>query len=174
MSWWRPRKICEEHIKLLKDYIAQCWDEWEELLKWESDSERWSSRSYQHVLKVKLPTYAGFLWFLRRENRDISIVKDTLIDWNNKWIRLSKEKNVKEEDKIYIEFSYSIKELLELQEELLQDWAVSWRYNPVVSKFLLNVNHGYKEVEKKEIEHSWSIDLSDFFDWSKKDNLIKK
>lgn len=163
----RPSKICEDHIKYLDAYVDECWDEWEQLEKSSSSSEKWSSESYENKLLVNLPTYAWYLVYLKKQDKKLRIGKSTLFDWINK----SKEED---SDEIFVRFSDSLEDLLILQEEMLINWGVASKYWQVVTKLMLSSNHWYKETEKKEVEHSWSVNLSDFFDWTKKDTLVKK
>jgi len=153
---WRPTKMCEEYITMTKEYLETTIDEWEVLKKSSSLSSTWSSESVENKLKVTLPTFAWLVMYF--DSKDMYINKDTLTEWNKKWLENSKDK-----DDLFYRFSVSCKKIMQKQEHMLLNWAVSWRYNPLISKMLLNVNHGYTEVSKSEVEHSWSI-TSDFKD----------
>jgi len=146
---WRPTKICEEYITMIDEYLLDCKDEWVKFKKWYTDWLKSSWESFEYKLDVNLPTYVWLLKYYR--SKWFKINKDTLNEWKNKG------KELKDSEDIFARFSVSLQELFELQEEMLLNWAISGKYNPIISKMLLNVNHGYKEVEKKEIEHSGEI-----------------
>lgn len=131
--------VAEEHLNLLieeyldiqmDEYLDKCWEEYEEfqVTSWEK------SDSFKHILKVELPTVE---WFCDLFDYPTSTIED--------WKR--ENSNI----------SGTFNRLMRKQALMIQNWAISGRYNPIISKMLLNVNHGYKEVEKKEVEHSGEI-----------------
>lgn len=149
----RPTKICQDHIDFLNEYIMEIEKKFLAFQKKSSEP-------------IELPTYAGLLRFWRWKNRDLRINKETITSWKNKW----KEKNAEE---IYVEFSNSLDELLSLQEEMLLNWGIAMKYSAVITKLMLNVNHGMKETNIQETKHSWSVDLGWFFETPKaKENIL--
>ncbi len=162
----RPTKITEDHVKYLDEYIEICWDEWEQILKSQHSSEKWSWESWDYRLSVNLPTYSWLLLYYDKKDKSLFVWKDTLIEWRKKW-------ETDNCDEIFERFSKSLQRLLLLQEDMLVNWGVSGRYSPVLSKLMLSSNHWYKESEKKEVELSWTLNLAEFFNKKEKDNLIK-
>ena len=146
---WRPTKMCEEFVDLAKEYLETTWDEWKKYLKSYSNWEKSSWESFEYKLEVNLPSYAWLLVYL--SSKGYRINRDTLFDWKNKWESEGDSEN------IFARFSDALMEINKLQEAMLLSWAISGKYNPIISKMLLNVNHGYKEIEKKEVEHSGEI-----------------
>lgn len=136
---WKKWKFNPDHANLtieeyipyqMEEYLKSCWDSYTEqqVTKWNN------SDSYKYILNVELPTIE---WFCDMFDYPTSTFKD--------W---------KKESEI---ISSSFDKLLRKQAIMLQNWSISSKYSPVIAKMLLNVNHGYKEVEKKEVKHSWSI-----------------
>ena len=114
----RPTKYGEEILIKTQEYINKCNDEIEEFHKTRGEK----SDSYDRLVRVKLPSHVGLALHL-----DVS--KDTLYEWG----------------KEYPEFSYSLTKIKQLQEERLSLGGLSGDYNPVISKLILAVNHGYTE-----------------------------
>jgi len=149
MTLWRPSNIRQQHIDIMQEYMKLCWDEWEVLKKSYSEGSKWSSESFDNRLRVKLPSYAWYINYIRNNyDKELKISKATLFERKAYWEGLSNEWRSEKDIQLYKDFSDSLRELLSLQEEMLQNWAVSWRYNPVISKMLLMSNHWY--VEKVE------------------------
>jgi len=154
----RPSKIKKEHIIYLNEYLKTCKEEYEQLIK--SESNKWTS--YENKLKVELPTYAWYLYFLSEKDIYLMVEKSTLDDWKNKWLKILEEKeeeNYDDLDKIFIEFYYSLNKLLKLQERMLLNWWVSNQYWQVITKLMLSSNHWYAEKMEVENKHSWKIDF---------------
>ena len=146
---WRPTKMCERYIEMIWEYLKTVSEEWEVLEKSSSSSSQGSSESVENKLKVNLPTFAWLLEYFDSEWYDIS--EETLHAWQRKW------KEWKEKDDLFVKFSESLRKVMRKQERMILDWSISGRYNPLIAKMLLNVNHGYKEVEKKEVTFDWNI-----------------
>lgn len=173
----RPSKISKDHIDLLDEYIETCWDEYEEFIKSETSrssqkgdsSFESKSTTKEFILKVKLPTYAWYLDYLRTNKRkDLIVDKTTLDDWKNKGSKEFDESKTNEhktteelrkEHELLTLFSHSLKDLLLLQEKMLLNWAISNRYSWIIAKMMLTVNHWYKDevVNKNYNFDMWSV-----------------
>lgn len=130
----------------MDDYLKNvCWESLEKIIK--TDWEK--STSYQIALHVELPSME---WFCDEYDYPCT----TIDDWR------------RNDDEI----SATFKRLMRRQARMLQNWSVSSRYNPIISKMLLNVNHWYKEVAVSEVKHSWEI--SDFKELTNDELLAKK
>lgn len=148
---WRPMKLTQKHIDLIDDYLKTCDDDWERMQKSESSTQHWWSESWENRLIVNLPSFVWLIEYYYEIDKSLEICEDTLHEWKKRW------RNLKETNELYVNFSESCKRVLRKQQKMLLNWGISNQYNPVIAKMLLNVNHWYKEVDKKEVEHSWEI-----------------
>ncbi len=131
----RPTKYSKAILTKSKKYIKSCVDKEYDWTK--TDGE--SSTSFEHRVKVKLPTIEGLAIYL-----DVS--RKTLYNW-------AKENK---------EFLYTLGIIERKQKERLISAGLSGDYNPTIAKLILSTNHGMSE--KSEIEHSGSVSLGDLFD----------
>lgn len=145
----RPIIICIEHITMIEEYLKTTKDEWVKFKRWYTDWLKSSWESFEYKLEVSLPTKVWLILYYR--SKWYKLNKDTLNEWRKKG------NETEDSEDLFAKFSVALQELVELQEQMLLNWAISGKYNPIISKMLLNVNHWYKEVEKKEVEHSGEI-----------------
>lgn len=114
----RPTEYKEEYIQKVDEYLESCVDEEWDWTKTDGDK----STSYEHRIKVKLPTIDGFAQF-------IDVPRRCLYDW--------KEKNE--------EFSHSLDKIVTEQKRRLLDRGLSGDYNPKIAALILSANHNMRE-----------------------------
>lgn len=114
----RPTKYSEEMLAKAHEYIDSCVDEYEEFHKTRGEK----SDSFDRLVRVNLPTLPGLAMHLK-------VNKSTLYEW-------AKE---------HKEFSASLDDLIDKQEQMLLKGGMSGDYNPVIAKLVLASNHGYRE-----------------------------
>ena len=85
--------------------------------------------SFIVINRAKVPSKADYAVFLKVTVR---VVKD----WEEK----------------YVEFARAMEELMTLQQAFLLNYGASGRYNPVISRLALGVNHGM--IERKQIDNT--------------------
>jgi hypothetical protein len=125
MKVGRPTKYSEEIQTKAEEYLSKCNFELDEFHK--TRGER--SDSYERIAKFKLPSMAGLALHLK-------VNKSTLHEWRD-----ANE-----------EFSVTLDELMQLQEEMITEGSMNGVFNPTISKLLLMSNHGHKE--KTDIDHT--------------------
>lgn len=114
----RPTEYKKEYIDKVDEYLESCTDEEYDWTKSQGDK----TESWEHRIKVKLPTIDGFAKF-------INVPRRCLYDW--------REKN---ED-----FSHSLDKIVAEQQERLLSKGLSGDYNPAIAKLILSANHGMRE-----------------------------
>ena len=129
------------HLEYLDEYVKDIEDKFD---KFQKDSKS----------PIELPTYVWYLRYLKKKDKFIVVRKETLIDWSNKW-------KAKDAVEVLVSFSNSLASLKNLQEEMLLNWSIAMKYSAVISKLMLNVNHGYKETNVLETKHSGELKVSD-------------
>lgn len=123
MNTWRPCEYKEEYIDKIYEYINQCEDTIEKVVKTEWDK----STSYEIRNKVNLPTID---WF----SKYINVPRRTLYDWRDS----------------HETFSHTLDEILKEQKIRLINHSVAGTYMAPIAKMLLNVNHNMKETKVVE------------------------
>ena len=116
----RPTKYKgEETIDKIDKYLARYTDEEYKLLKVD-----WvKSKSYEHRLKVKLPTLESYFKFVG--------ISQSASD---------------ERCGLYPEYKLALKKIMLEQRARLLEKGLSWDYNPTIAKLILSHNHGMKET----------------------------
>lgn len=117
----RPTTYKKAYVKLAKEYIDSCEDEFYKEVKSESSGKNSDSTGYELKIKVKLPTIEGLALHLNTSRSTLYL-----------WIES------------YPEFSDIIDELQEKQANMLIEKGLSGDYNPTIAKVLLT-KHGYRE-----------------------------
>ena len=129
----RKSKYKEENPEIVRQYIKECQDSYEKLVK--SENEK-GYKTYENKLKVSLPTRGMVAVRL-------GIAESTLTDW----------------EKQFEEFGLSLRELDREQEKRLLNNGLSNDYNPTIAKLILSSNHGY--AEKTENKMKQEINFAD-------------
>ncbi|MFZ1468598.1 MAG: terminase small subunit [Paracoccaceae bacterium] len=117
----RPTEYTDDIVLKTNEYIDSCTDEHYDWVKSESTGKV-DSTSWEHRVKVKLPTIEGLSLFLK-------VNRDTIYDWEKK----------------YENFSDTLKELRSKQAKMLIENGLSGDYNPTIAKLILSSNHGMRE-----------------------------
>ena len=139
-------KISPEHITQLDEYLKQCWDDFEQFTKSEYSWLKGDSTTYENILKVRLPSIAWYLSFLRQNNqRELLVDQSTILTWKSRWATPKLPEENQEDYDLFVEFSQIMWELKLLQEEMLLNGSISQRYSSVIAKMLLTNHHGYKD-----------------------------
>jgi hypothetical protein len=115
----RPAKLPKDLLKITKEYLKQCEDELEEVVRQTREED--GTITKKTVAKVNLPSIAGLARWL-----DVS--RETIYAWQ-------------EED---LEFSDICSKILAEQERRLIDNGLSGGYNSNITKLLLH-KHGYSD-----------------------------
>lgn len=113
----RPIKYRPIFKKKTLEYVQKCRDEWERVVKNESEK----GTQFEIKNKVELPTMAGLALYL-------GVTKTSLYKWK----------------KEYPDFSYSLSSLLAEQEKRLTNNGLGGQYDPKLTALLLGVNHGVR------------------------------
>lgn len=129
----RPTKYKPEFIQKADEYIKKCQDEETDWLKSYTEGKV-SGETYEHRVKVNLPTHEGFATSLQV---DITSLYE--------WARKNKQ------------FSLALSRISTAQKERLLSKGLSGDYNSTIAKLILSANHGMKEKtdvtsNDKEIE----------------------
>lgn len=114
----RPTKYEERFVQEAEKYLANCKDEEYDWTK----SVGKVGTSWEHRIKVKLPTLEGFSLVL-------NVNMETLSEWGNK----------------YPDFSVALKNITKEQQKRLLNKGLSGDYNPTIAKLILSANHGMRE-----------------------------
>ncbi len=114
----RPSEYKPEYVQVADKYLKQCKDEEYDWTK----TDGTSSTSYEHRIKVKLPTIEGFSLFL-------DVNTDSLYEWS----------------KHYPDFSEALSKIKKEQFKRVLEKGLSGDYNPVIAKLILSANHGMRE-----------------------------
>ena len=114
----RPTKYDRSLLEKANEYIKACEDEETDWIKTSGDK----STSYEHRVKVKLPSIEGLALFL-----DVS--RTTLYNWSEK----------------HKEFLYTLRRIERIQKEKLISSGLSGDYSPVIAKLMLSSNHNMRE-----------------------------
>lgn len=114
----RPSEFKENYIDKVDDYLELCEDieyDW-------TRSDGVKSTSYEHRIKVKLPTIEGFAIFL-------GVSKKSLYNWAES----------------YPQFLHALEKIEVEQKNRLIEKGLSGDYNPTIAKLILSANHGMRE-----------------------------
>lgn len=123
----RPTKLTQEILDLSINYLKECKDEYEKVVKQANEEKGYEM--YENKYKVNLPSVAGLARYLRVGRR-------TIYDW------ASNDEN--NQDELNKEFSHILEDLLAEQEKRLLDNGLSSHYNSNITKLLLT-KHGYTD-----------------------------
>jgi len=154
-KWWRPSEydiifLRKEYVK----YLKKSKDSWFKLVKSNSISNTWSSKSWENKLRVKIPTmewFAIFTWFA--------------VQTFERW----------EKEKWKEEFANMLNDLRTQQAQKLIVWWLSWIYNPTITKLLLS-KHWYIEKREEDLNLKWKMQVvfaRPASPFNSKDNLKK-
>jgi len=121
----RPTTYKEEYIQKVDEYLSTCQDEEFDWTK-STSSGKVDSESWEHRIKVHLPTLEGFAQF-------IGVNVDSLYEWR----------------KTHKEFAESLGKILIEQKNRLISRGLSGDYNPTIAKLILASNH--KMTDKVEL-----------------------
>jgi len=113
----RPNKYKPAILKKAQEYLENCVDEEEDWVKSQGDK----STSYEHRVKVKLPSIEGLALYL-------GIHRSTVYEWAD----------------TYEEFSDILEKILAEQAQRLVNMGLSGDYNPTIAKLILT-KHGYSD-----------------------------
>tara|TARA_R110000868_G_scaffold355584_1_gene617122 strand:- start:557 stop:1006 length:450 start_codon:yes stop_codon:yes gene_type:complete len=122
----RPSKYDPLYIKKVDEYLETCKDTVKTFHKTRGEK----SDSYDRILQVNIPTKEGFADFIGKTMSSI---------WC--W----------EEE--YPDFGKAVQKILRVQKDRLIKKSLSGEYNPRMSEFLLNVNHGMKAQSELKVTH---------------------
>lgn len=121
----RPTKYDQTFCEKVDEYLEICQDYNEQVVR-QANAEK-GYEMYDNKLKVKLPTFEGFMQF-------INIASSTFYDWKN----------------TYPEFSESLEKILIEQKQRLLNNGLSGDYNPTIAKLILSSNHDMAEKTKTD------------------------
>jgi hypothetical protein len=119
----RPTDYSQEILEKAQEYLVSCIDEEYDWTKTEGDK----STSYEHRIRVKLPSIEGLAKYL-------GVARSTVYLW----------------EKDYPEFSDILEEILSEQAQRLINNGLSGDYNPTISKLILT-KHGYSDKSETDI-----------------------
>lgn len=125
MPGGRPTNYKEEYITKVDEYLELCQDEEFDWTKTLGDK----SESWEHRVKVKLPTLEGFSLYIDASLR-------VLADWEAR----------------YPEFLRALDKIRSAQKERLIEKGLSGDYNPTIAKLILSSNHGMNEKTETDIK----------------------
>lgn len=118
MPGGRPSEYKEEYNDKVDDYLATCVDTEYDWTKTDGDK----TTSFEHRVKVQLPTIEGFAIF-------IGVPRRTVFDWRD----------------ANDEFSHSLDKILVEQKKRLLNKGLSGDYNSTIAKLILSSNHEMSE-----------------------------
>lgn len=124
----RPTKYKKEYIAKIAEYLKTCVDEEFDWTKSTSDSSKGSSESWEHRIKVHLPSIEGFATYL-------NVDRNTIYNWadeNKDFLRAL--------EKIEVE-----------QKKVVLAKGLSGDYNPTIAKLILSANHNMREKVDSDI-----------------------
>lgn len=121
MKAGQPTKYRAEFIEKADEYLAQCNDIETNWLK-SYTTGKIEGETFEHRVKVNLPTHEGFADFL-------GVNASSLYEWAKK----NKE------------FSKALEKIVSVQKQRLLANGLSGDYNPTIAKLILSANHGMKE-----------------------------
>ncbi|HEX8266967.1 MAG TPA: terminase small subunit [Pyrinomonadaceae bacterium] len=119
----RPIEYSEEILEKAQEYLDLCIDEEFDWTKTNGDK----STSYEHRIKVKLPSIEGLAVYLK-------VARSTIYEW----------------EKIYPEFSDILEDIKAEQAQRLINNGLSGDYNPTISKLILT-KHGYSDKSETDL-----------------------
>ena len=119
----RPTDYTPELLKKAKEYLDSCTDEEYDWTK----TDGAQSTSYEHRIKVKLPSIEGLA-------RHLDVARSSIYEW-------AKE---------HKEFSDILEDILAEQAERLVNNGLSGDYNPTIAKLILT-KHGYSDKQDTDI-----------------------
>lgn len=134
---WRPTDYDYQILfKKYSEYIKECNDSWQRLVKTRTRWQTFDSDGFDFKLKVKLPSIEGYALY-------VGFTLETIYVWEKKY-RL---------------FSDIIKDLRQRQVEKLLEWGISWKYNPVITRLLLS-KHWYVEKVESDVKQTTTIQFA--------------
>ena len=113
----RPLEYKPIYVKKAFEYLQNCKDEWEQIVKNESEK----GTQFEIKNKVKLPSLAGLSIFL-------GVTKDAMLRW----------------EKIFPKFGYALKAILAEQEQRLINNGLGGQYDSRLAGMILAANHGIR------------------------------
>jgi hypothetical protein len=119
----RPTEYSPKVLKDARAYLAECEDEEYDWTK----TDGAQSTSYEHRVKVKLPSIEGLA-------RHLKVHRDTLYEW----------------EKQHVEFSDILEQVRAIQAERLINKGLSGDYNPTITKLMLT-KHGYSDKQETDL-----------------------
>ena len=119
----RPTEYKPAILKKAKEYLEKCVDEEEDLVKSQGDK----STSYEHRVKVKLPSIEGLARYL-------GIARSAIYNWADE----------------HAEFKDILEQILAEQAERLVNMGLSGDYNPTIAKLILT-KHGYTDKTETDV-----------------------
>lgn len=146
----RPTKYKgEETIEAVYDYLDECEDEYKQyaikdhegrLIFEDKEAGKVMTRTH---LNVGIPSIEGFADFI-----DVSI--RTVRYWKGE----------------HEDFLHALEDIKKKQKQMLEKGGLSGLYNSNIAKLMLH-NHGYSE--KKDVEHSGGLSLTELHDYEPDD-----
>ncbi len=136
MTIGRPTEYSEEYIAKVDEYLAQQVDEEYKRTKTESSA----SSSYEHRIRVKLPTVEGFARFL-------GVSKKSLYNWKD----------------THPDFLHALEKIEIEQKERLICYGLSGDYNSTIAKLILSANHGMNDKVPEISNKSLTINFDSAF-----------
>lgn len=119
MGAGRPTSYSKDVLKKAHEYLEQCVDNHEQLVKVENVEKGYTS--YENILTVNLPSITGLARYL-------GVGRQSIYDWKAD----------------HVEFSYILEDILAEQEKRLLEGGLSGRYNANIAKLALG-KHGYSD-----------------------------
>lgn len=113
----RPIEYSKEILEKAQEYLDLCIDEEYDWTRTNGDK----STSYEHRIKVKLPSIEGLAVYLK-------VARSTIYEW----------------EKIYPEFSDILEDIKAEQAQRLINNGLSGDYNPTIAKLILT-KHDYSD-----------------------------
>jgi hypothetical protein len=114
----RPSEYDPSYIAKADEYLALCVDEEFDWTKTDGDK----TTSYEHRVRVKLPTIEGFARFL-------NVSRKSLYNWAEE----------------HEDFLHTLEKIEVEQKERLIKYGLSGDYNPTIAKLILSANHNMRE-----------------------------